>query len=196
MTGRKIGEIWETHDYQAFKIMKGNRDVTAKRAKKIRDSITKNGWIMNPINVNENFEVIDGQGRLEALRTLGLPVQYFVNVGAGDAECIALNASNTGWTMNDYIKLYAENGNDDYARFKALMDEYGVYGLNTISFAIGGTVMLNNIVVKQGKLKCTVEQYLSGRDRLSQLAQFSDILKISIGKRAFLAAAILFAIGC
>ena len=63
-------EIFRTNKYEIFKQLKGNREVSPKRISKIINSIKEVGYIINPIIVNEKMEVIDGQGRLEALRIL------------------------------------------------------------------------------------------------------------------------------
>lgn len=197
MIGTKIGEIFETRDYQIFKNADWNRSVTVKRAKKIRDSIIKNGYILNPICVNENMEVIDGQGRLEALRTLGMPVHYYIEVGAGKEQCIALNSYNTLWTMYDYICSYASDGNDNYIRFKALYDEFaGKYGMDTVYFAATGTVCVQHSVVKTGTLKVSSAQYKVAAERLKLLENFEDGVSRLKGKTQKAYQAIFFAIGC
>ena len=55
------GYIYVSHDYDKFTRVKGNRN--PKSAKKIIESINNVGYILNPILVNEKFEVIDGQNR-------------------------------------------------------------------------------------------------------------------------------------
>ena len=100
--------VYRTTDYDLFKRLEGNRAVLSNRVNKIIKSIKKNGYIMNPIIVNEKYEVIDGQGRLEALRVMNLPVDYIVIKGLGREQCIALNAYSTIWSMVDYISAYCE----------------------------------------------------------------------------------------
>ena len=84
--------VLRTSDYSVFNIMTGNRDVPEIRVRKIKDSIQKNGYIFNPIICNEKMEVVDGQGRLEALKRLGLPVEYIVHPGLTVSDCIVMNA--------------------------------------------------------------------------------------------------------
>lgn len=66
-------KVYVTDKYSIFRRLSGNRDVKEARVKKIMRSIEKVGYIPNPIIVNENMEVVDGQGRLEAVKRLGLP---------------------------------------------------------------------------------------------------------------------------
>ena len=123
------GYIYVSHDYDKFTRVKGNRN--PKSAKKIIESINNVGYILNPILVNEKFEVIDGQNRLDALRELGLPVHYIVQKGIGIEECRALNINQTVWKMDDYIVSYAESGYESYQKLLKLMNEFRQNGLNT-----------------------------------------------------------------
>lgn len=121
---REISAVYVTEDYSVFKKLEGNRTVMERRKNRIVSSIKERGWIRNPIVVNEKMEVIDGQGRLEALQELGMPVEYVIAEGATIADCIALNVKQTNWTNTDYVKSYAETGNEDY---KILLSHYGAH---------------------------------------------------------------------
>lgn len=85
--------IYCTSDYTVFKKLLGNRVVLEQRKNTIKNSIIENGYVRNPIVVNEKMEIIDGQGRFEALKELKLPIEYVIAYGAGQKECIALNAN-------------------------------------------------------------------------------------------------------
>lgn len=116
--------VQRTTDYSIFKTLKGNRDVGKSRVSVIVDSIKKVGYIMNPIIVNEELEVIDGQGRLSALQELGLPVYYLIVPNTGITECISMNINQEKWTSSDYIKSYAERGNREYILLQRALDIY------------------------------------------------------------------------
>lgn len=122
---KKEISIYTTTDYEQFNRLKGNRDVTNKRVAIIKESIAQVGYISNPIIVNEGLEVIDGQGRLEALKQLGMPVEFRIVKGLGINECRAMNLKPTGWSISDFVKSYAEYGNENYIRFKDIADRYG-----------------------------------------------------------------------
>lgn len=125
MEHKKSVTVYTTTNYEQFNRLKGNRDVTNKRVAIIKESIAQVGYISNPIIVNENHEVIDGQGRLEALRQLGLPVEYRIVAGLGINDCRAMNLKPTCWSISDFVKSYAEYGNESYIRFKDIADRYG-----------------------------------------------------------------------
>lgn len=118
------GNIYVETDYSKFKYLLGNRNLTETRKKKIMNSIKKVGYVMNPIIVNEKMEIIDGQGRHAACKELGLPIYYVVAEGASTDECINLNIGQTNWGITDYVKFYADGGNENYKQLMQLINTY------------------------------------------------------------------------
>lgn len=116
--------VYKTSNYECFKKLLGNRDVTRKRLGIIKYSIETYGYISNPIIVNEKMEIIDGQGRVQALQELGLPVEYRIIPNIGINECCAMNLMPTGWSTEDYAKSYAERGSLSYKRLLELKTKY------------------------------------------------------------------------
>jgi len=117
--------IYVTDNYSKFKSMLGNRNVAEKRVKYIMTSIDAVGYVSNPIIVNEKMEVVDGQGRLEALKRLGKPVEYRVIPGVTVNECRMLNMENTSWDVSDHIKSHADLGEHEYQNLYRLKKAYG-----------------------------------------------------------------------
>lgn len=115
-------QIYETYDYSIFKRMLGNRSV--KNEQKIIDSIKKVGYILSPILVNEKYEVCDGQNRLEALKTLDMPIHFIIVPGLTIEACRALNIGQTNWAAEDYVYSYAEEGNVNFQRLASLFNEF------------------------------------------------------------------------
>ena len=83
--------MFRTTDYDSFKRVLGNRKVLEDRVSKILASFDKIGYIPVPIIVNEKYEVIDGQGRLEACKRRGLPVNFIIRPGLKIEDCIVMN---------------------------------------------------------------------------------------------------------
>lgn len=108
-----IGQIFEEDNYECFRRLPDNRDVTVSRVGKLIASI-KGKYILNPIIVNEKMEIIDGQGRFEALKSLGLPIHYIIATGANSDDCRRMNKYNTKWTTIDYARSYAKSGSVPY----------------------------------------------------------------------------------
>lgn len=164
------GNTYQTTDYSIFKRLEGNRTVKNLRISKIKKSIEKSGYIYNPIVVNEKYEVIDGQGRLEVLEMLGLPVDFVISEGAGISECIALNASSTIWSMKDYIESFCELGFEDYIIFNDLLQEYPELKLNTVGTIASGIASLPSRQIKDGNL-------VIQKENLTQIRHDLDVAK-------------------
>ena len=159
-------KVYTTKDYSIFKRLVGNRDIPETRISKIVESIQTIGWVRNPIIVNENMEVIDGQGRLTALQRLKMPVEYIIAEGAGNKECIYMNMNMVNWKLPDFIKSYAEQGNENYQRLLSLMEKYAGGNLDIISTAVYRVSKSKHRDIKQGTLQLTEEQAKAAIPRL------------------------------
>ena len=165
----KTYNVYVTKDYSIFKRLVGNRDIPESRISKIVESIQTIGWVHNPIIVNEKMEVIDGQGRLTALQRLKMPVEYIIAEGAGNKECIYMNMNMVNWKLPDFIKSYAEQGNENYQRLLSLMQRYANGNLDIISTAVYRVSKSKHRDIKQGILQLTEEQYRAAVPRLEYI---------------------------
>lgn len=163
-------EILETTNYDLFKKLEGNRATTVDRVNKIKKSIMEVGYITSPILVNENMEIIDGQGRFEALRELKLPVEYIMQPGLNFKECVAMNVYQTNWNSMDYIKSYAEKGNQNYIYFYKLLEEFPLLrNMNIYSIAIKEQDKISAKIIRDGELEINEEEYEQARKRIREV---------------------------
>ena len=123
------GKLYESLDYAKFKYLKGNR--TIKENGELRKSIKQSG-ILVPIEVNENFEIIDGQTRFVIAQALGIPVPYRIAVGLDISDVIDLNSTTKTWNLNDYIHKYVVEGNENYIRLSRIIREYRIVSPSSI----------------------------------------------------------------
>lgn len=147
---KKVGIIYSTENYDMFQKLNGNRAVLDARKALIISSIKDRGYIRNPIVVNEKMEIIDGQGRFEALKELGMPIEYVIAKGATIADCIALNVKQKNWSLRDYARCYADIGNPDYVLLASLYDKYDNIGdaaLPTIVGAKSADTSASNLII-------------------------------------------------
>lgn len=122
---RATGIVYETDDYSIFKKLPANRDLIAKRLKRLIESFSEKE-ILNPIVVNGKYEIIDGQGRFEAKKSLGLPIQFVIDEDADIDDCRRMNAYNAPWNIKDYAKSLADDGNDNCRRLLDCCSELNV----------------------------------------------------------------------
>lgn len=183
-------KIERTNNYKIFKKLNGNRDVATSRVKKIVESIKKVGYVTSPVIVNENMEVIDGQGRLEALEFLGLPVEYIVHKGAGINECLSMNIHQSNWSIRDYIKSYADRGNQSYIYTQTLIEDFADISILAVIMATQETNKIQKKIYN-GELMVTEEKYKIARERLEYLRRVLKKMRYRNGSRSYLEYAIL-----
>lgn len=173
--------IYRTKDYSKFKILHGNRDYK-KHGEKLLESIREYG-IISPIVVNENYEIIDGQGRFYAAKKLGLEIPYIFKTGIGINECISMNQMQTNWNLNDYIKSYAEQGNEHYKKLLETMEQFPDLDFYTIAFALGGKRNRANKKVMDGTFQVEKKGLTLGLGVLSSLSELWQTVKMAMQAR-------------
>lgn len=174
-----VDKVYSETDYSKFKILQGNRDVVEMRKKKILNSIKKVGYILNPIIVNKKMEIIDGQGRYMACQELGLPIIYVMDKNAGIDECIAMNQGQVNWKAIDWVKMYADNGNENYKRLLKLMIKYKELTLETVLGIANNKIIIGgfaNAVVKTGEVCLSEEDFEKADEILSIVKSVNTVL--------------------
>lgn len=134
--------IYKTYDYDIFKILECNRNIIPLHVKGIITSIKKKDLTSsNPISVNENFEIIDGQHRFMACKELGLPIHYLMNKLSND-DMSVLNSVSKSWSISDHIHYFTVNKYPHYINLTNLMKE--------LNISIEATLILCNKFGKKG----------------------------------------------
>lgn len=108
-----IANVYEEDDYSVFKKLPDNRDLLEKRLSNLIESISVR-FVLNPIVCNKNMEIVDGQGRFDALKALNKPIPYIVDWNTDIEDCRRMNEYNSKWSGIDFIKSYAKT-NRNYA---------------------------------------------------------------------------------
>ena len=108
-------EIISTTDYSKFQFLSDNRKVNKAYLKRLTASIQQlNLLYMNPIVIDKNWHVIDGQHRLLAAKALGVEIYYFMVNKVDYAAVQILNSIKLSWTWTNYIESFAEAGLQEY----------------------------------------------------------------------------------
>lgn len=188
----KSNIVYRTNQYSMFKRLEGNRKIPKSRINKIIASIQKVGYVQSPVVVNEKMEVVDGQGRIEALKELGLPVDYIIVKGIGIEECRAMNINQENWKLIDHIHSYAETGNESYIFFENLIKLYKNIGIKVINQAITGLACFDGDKIKNGRFVCTKEDYENAQKVLDYESRFIAIVKKIQGQADYIYMAIGF----
>lgn len=189
-------EIKTTTNYTIFKRLEGNREITRSRESAILSSIRENGYVGAPILVNSEMEVIDGQGRLSACETLGIPIPYCMKSDADIKTCMILNQNTRNWKDEDYVKSYVEQGNENFKKLLYLMEKYDL-GVQTVVFAIKGHQHGggSNSPIRRGSFKVNDEEYKKADAILEKLMPLLPFIKRAKAHTQKLSFAIMYAIG-
>lgn len=191
-------KIYTTTNYDIFVFTDWNRDISNARVVMMVESITKVGWLPQPVLVNEKFEVIDGQSRVKALEQLGMPVEFIIMPGIGRTECQMLNLFQKNWSTKNYIDSYVADNNENYIWLRDIIVRYKVLTTSTIlgitvgkgkTRCMGGQ---SNIVVNEGKLSLTAEEKAHVEKVLFYLSRFADTANYLGGRKDNFYSAIMF----
>jgi len=120
---KKINEVYETINYNRFKLLGNNRDINKKHVNKLIKSM-KEKRLISPILINESGEIIDGQHRFEAQKELKVAVPFIVQKGYGEEEAQRLNINTSNWTLNTWVNFYCKKGIEDYIIYKDFKKKY------------------------------------------------------------------------
>jgi len=120
-------QIFRTTNYDMFKISERNRLLDRNNLKRIKESISERNLLhINPIIIDTDHVVIDGQHRLQACRELGVHVCYTIADEHEDAvgAIQQLNSAQKGWKIDDYLRYYKELPNTQF--LMKMEREYGM----------------------------------------------------------------------
>lgn len=127
--------ILTTTDYSIFKTLNNNREIDWKHVNTIMLSMKEK---LTPfiIPVTKDYQIIDGQHRVEALKKLGLPVYYYIDTNYDKYDMIRLNNNKKDWSNNDYLqfwlKEYKNIPNNPYNEYVEFREKYNLLHSNAL----------------------------------------------------------------
>jgi len=125
-------QVFQSNDYQKFSLLHGNRKVNPLHVKRLKQSFQRQ-YLISPILVNENYQIIDGQHRFTAAKEMALPINYFIISGYGLPEIQMLNTNTSNWTSKDYLKAFCDMGVTDYLEVKKFSDTYPEFSIESVT---------------------------------------------------------------
>lgn len=157
-------KIEETINYEKFSTLNGNRTIVQNHLNNLVRSISRKNLLhVNPIVVNKQFEVIDGQHRLAAAKQLKIAIYYVVENELSLSDVTLLNTTSKTWKLADYIDSYVaryEAGDDrfeDYVELKEFVLQTNISA--TVASALlsgivyGGRKTASQDTIKTGQFK-------------------------------------------
>lgn len=170
-------QIFKTYDYNDFKSLDGNRDINIIHVNRLKESFKKQ-YLISPINVNENFEIIDGQHRFQAAKELELPIYYYISNNYGLKEIQILNTNMKNWKKEDYLKGFCDLKYPEYIKFKEFMNKFPDFGINSCEAILTNTVSTNTRKdknIKNGSGSYLVKTFQDGGLKIKDYNKSLDI---------------------
>ncbi|QDP60769.1 MAG: hypothetical protein Unbinned3528contig1000_49 [Prokaryotic dsDNA virus sp.] len=171
-------EIKTTKDYSIFKYVVGNRTVNTRNKNRLKISINKIGQQM-PMLVSEKdpidnkYPIIDGQHRLEAIKSLHIPVDFIVSTKTNTDYIDELQVSKQ-WTAVDFCKRNAALGSINCK--KALKIAYQWNAETKSKFTILNVLDLLNKSIGSSKQLLKNKNYQIDLDRATRVYQACYVL--------------------
>lgn len=142
-------KIYQTTDYDRFRMINGNRPLNHKKIAKILKEIKEGNDMLRykPIEVSEcdNFlNILDGQHRMFISRKLKAPVYYIIVEEEKTMNEIAtINSNVEKWKYADFINCYINKGNENYVRLQNFLNLYHIsIGTSLLMLSKKGIVLI------------------------------------------------------
>lgn len=196
-----IGRILSTFDYSIFTSIQGNRIVNEIHVERLKKSFKEN-YLLSPIIVNEKYQIIDGQHRFMAAKSLKLPINFIVIPNYGLKQVQVLNANASNWSNYDYLNAYCDLGYEQYLQMRQFMNDFPDFGIASADVIITNSASGSNSRVakhmvkingkrrgssnafKDGKLHIpNLEKSYANAEKIMMLKQYHE----SYNKRPFVA---------
>lgn len=166
----------KTYDYSLFKISSKNRGLDERNLNEIIESLKQDNLLhLNPIIVDKDYVVLDGQHRLEACKELGLPIYYVRDTSLTHDAMATLNMAQKKWDMQDYAHYYSESGDKAYQLLLKTADELGL-SLNFTLQLLGRMGGQTNIRLKKGNLELVHEEVTDIKRRYPKMKQITEAI--------------------
>lgn len=167
-------EIQQTKDYSKFETINGNRSLNQNKIQKIVNDIN-NGFNMLPycpviVSKNgKNFQIIDGQHRVEISKLTENPVYFVVCETLTLQQIAILNSRGEKWTLTDFMECYIKLGIKDYQDIKMIMNKYKINARVVVDL-----LMFN----KHAQGRDSTEFFQSGQFKSNYLEETEELLKL------------------
>jgi hypothetical protein len=188
-----VGAVYETTDYDKFKILKENREITEKALGKIRRSVEKDGWRNYSITVNEKYEIIEGQHTYTYAKLNKLPLRYTIQEGLTEKDCQIMNSARTSWSQRDYIRYHAQQGSQDFIYIQDILNKYKNIPISAIFMVMYKDSP--NQEIKDGSLKCDEKKYRESIIKLDYVARIIPYCNIIGGRKVVFLNSLMFVYG-
>lgn len=169
--------MYQTKDYDSFKLLDYNRKVDETRVEGLIESIKEHGFLL-PILVSEDLSVADGQHRLAAAKRLNVPVSYIkygIKIDNLPILISKLNSLSKNWKSVDYYMMWNELKKENYVWMANVIEKYDIT-FEELFKVFTGTIFRIMDKFKDGTLTFTKTQ----KDKIiEKIENFRSIVNFS-----------------
>lgn len=163
--------IFITSDYSKFNFFSENREIKSFHVKRLKQSIAeKNLLHCNPILVNKDFYILDGQNRFYAARELGVPIYYKFEDFLQLEDIIQMNITALKWGMEDYLHFHVQNQKPAYITLNRILKAHKYISLPVL------LRLLCNHTRAQDEFKRGYFRFEKGTAEIEQLCAKMDMV--------------------
>lgn len=134
-----INNVKQTTNYKMFKSLGGNRVINKLHVERLKNSF-RDSYLLSPILVNQNYEIIDGQHRFNAAKALGLPINFIIINNYGLKEVQMLNSNANNWKKEDYLQAFCDLNYPEYLKMRKFMRDFPFFGIAVSEQLLTNTV--------------------------------------------------------
>ena len=171
--------VQTTNNYDQFKFIEANREQSRGHIEALKRAFESNGNLtrVQPILVNDRFEIIDGQHRFIACKELGAPINFTVVPGLGVSDARGINILHKSWTTDDYARSYANTGDRSYQKYIQLKEDFG-FNHSVMLLYLQGTGDRNGVYkeFREGAFVLEPDQEIPAMERLQRLEEIAEFL--------------------
>jgi len=173
MKDKNVCSVYETTNYQKFKMLEHNREVKSSHFKRMVEAMRQE-VLFTPIIVNEKWEIIEGQTRFRALVELERPVPYIIREGYGLKESRRISSVHRNWTSRQFAKSYADEGQLEYEIFEAFRKKYK-FTFGCCMCLLSKSLERDYYAFIEGRFKVVSLEYaVKMAEKLSQIEKWYD----------------------
>lgn len=131
-TKMKDGAVFSVprEEFYKFKLLKRNRTTSQAQVNKLIVKLQEPKGQLVPIIINEKWEVINGQHRLQAAEEGNIDhIIVMISFGATIEDVIVMNTTEKKWNFWDYLKCHSEPSapsSEEYQKIKTFLKNYTI----------------------------------------------------------------------
>jgi hypothetical protein len=141
ITMKKVNTIYETKEYDNFKLLKENREIKKSHVDYFVRELKESGQQI-PLKVNKKNQILEGQHRFTACKILGIPFKFFYEKENVTKKKQLLNLINLqkglDWSLQNHLDTQCTIGNQVYIAFRKLREKHSEFTLSTIVTLVEG----------------------------------------------------------